>query len=184
MNVFLLVEDGIPRAYAVFFSLDCLIGGVDEFNGLDGVSLTYGVDDVLPGEDTTKDSMHSVQVRCCTVGDEELRAVAIRHTGISHGEDAGTVMFERWVNFIFKRISGGSPPGARGISCLNHEVGNDAVEGNSVVVTSFGEVEEVCRCNGCFGGVDDEADVSLVRLENEPDVFTGSRLTLRENYLA
>ena len=65
-------------------------------------------------------------------GDEELRAVGAG-TGVGHGEAAGLVEGEGGVDLVLEEVAGIAASVAELIATLDHEAGDDAVEGGAVV---------------------------------------------------
>ncbi len=53
--------------------------------------------------------------------------------GVSHGEAAGNVEGEGGVELVLEVVAGVAHAGADGVAALDHEAGDDAVEGGSVV---------------------------------------------------
>lgn len=116
--------------------------------------------------------MFAVEPRGGDVGDEELAAVRAR-AGVGHGEDAGFAVAEGFVELVRELVAGTAGAVAARIAALDHEVGDDAVKGQAVVVAAFGEVEEIGGGHGNLGGVDDALDVALVGLHHDAHVGDG-----------
>lgn len=86
-----------------------------------------------------------VQPRRWRQRDEKLAAIRIR-PGVGHAQDAGASVSQRRVDFVFELFAVDGGPAAScagGIAALDHEVGNDAVEDDVVVVSAAGERCEV-----------------------------------------
>ena len=75
-----------------------------------------------------------VLIKCVVglLGDEELAAVGVG-AGVGHGQAAGLVEVQIWIEFILKLIAGVSQAGSRRVAALNHELRDDAMEGGAVV---------------------------------------------------
>ena len=145
-----------------------------ESDGLDLVALAHGVDDILALGDLTEDRVLPIEMGRGLVGDEELAAVGIR-SGIGHRKDAGFGVLQRAVDFVGKLVARTATAGAGWISALDHEVGNDPVEGDPVVVAALGEVEEIRGRDGHLGGEDGGLDVALVGVQRDADVGHGGQ---------
>ena len=89
-------------------------------------------------------------------GDEELPAVGIRPS-VCHGEDAGLVVPQLWMELVCERISRAADAFPEWIAALNHESVDHAVEDHAVVVTAslrFGWCGVLPRL-GAFGQADE-----------------------------
>lgn len=116
-------------------------------NRLHGVALFDRVHDVLAFDHFPKDAVTIVQVRLGFVSDEELGAVGIG-SRVGHRQDTGSVVLELWMKFIFELISGTTTSAAFGTPALDHEVGDDAVEAQTVVKLLLTEILEVLHSLG------------------------------------
>lgn len=95
--------------------------------------------------DPAKNRVFAVQPWCGSQGDEKLAAVRVR-AAVSHTQHPSTRMFQPWMNLILELFAiyrGSSSAGACGIASLDHEVGDDAVEDDIVIVTSLGKSRKV-----------------------------------------
>ena len=142
-----------------------------------------GVYDVLAFGDFTEDGVFSVEPIGGDVGDKELTAVGT-WACVSHREDAGLAVFEGGVELVAEAVTGAAHTAAGGVAALDHEVFDDAMELDAVVVPAFGEVEEVGaghgnlgRKQGCFdvtfAGVDDDSDVAHKAWESGGALLSG-----------
>lgn len=129
--------------------------------------------------DAPKDGMFAVEPRRGREGDEELAAVRVG-PGVGHGQDAGAGVLELrrlggggggggWYQgdlvLEFLAVDGGAAAaGAGRVAALDHEGGDDAVEGRRVVVPALGEGEEVGAGLGGVRGVQFEGDGALLLL--------------------
>ena len=74
-------------------------------------------------------------------GDEELRTVgamrltvrATAQTGVRHSQQIGVVELQRGVDFVVEVVAGAAGAGAQGAAALDHEILDDAVEGQTVI---------------------------------------------------
>ncbi len=80
----------------------------------------------------TKDGVVLVKRGGRLFGDEELTTVGVG-AGVGHGEAARDIEVEVGVELIGEGVAGIAHAGAGGVAALNHEFGNDAVEGGAVV---------------------------------------------------
>ena len=79
---------------------------------------------------------------------KELRAIGVR-TCIRHAQDASGGVRQLRDDFIGESATvdgGASTAGAGGVAGLDHEVADDAVAGDGVVVAGGGEGGEVVAC--------------------------------------
>lgn len=103
------------------------------------------------------------------MGDEELAAVGARAC-VGHGEDTGFVVFQGGDEFVTKFVAWAACAGASWIATLDHEVGDDAVELDVVVVVFFGEVEVIRHGHWGFGSEEGGFDVAFFSVEDDADV--------------
>lgn len=113
--------------------------------------------------------MFAVEVWGGKVGDEELAAVGAGAC-VGHREDAGFVVFEVRDEFVAEFVAWAARSGAGWVAALNHEVGDDAVEFDVVVVVFFGEVEVVRDGHGGLGSEEGGFDVAFFGVEDDADV--------------
>ena len=102
-------------------------------DGVDLVASDDRVDDVLSRGSLSKDGVLAVEVWGGKVCDEKLRAVGVG-SGVGHREDAGFVVATVGFAFALELVAGPTRAGAGRATTLNHEVRNDAVEVESVVI--------------------------------------------------
>lgn len=157
---------GGPFGDAVLVCFEEIVGGVVDGDGLDGVSALDGIDDVLAAGDFTEDGVFAVEVGSGEVGDEELGAVGVR-SGVGHGEDAGFVVLAVGFAFALELVAGVTGAGAEGAAALDHEIGDDAVEGEAVVVSAAGEAEEGGAGDGGVLGEHGDVDISFGGFEGD-----------------
>ncbi len=112
------------------------VGRIEDVDGFDGVALLDRIHDVLPFGDFAEDGMFSVEPVGWDVGDEELAAVR-SWTGVGHGEDAGFAVFEAGMKFVAEAVAGSAHAASCRVAALDHEVFDDSVELDAVVVTAF-----------------------------------------------
>lgn len=165
----LLVENRIPLVDAFFLGCEERVGGIEDFDLLDGIAHANRVHDVLAFGGDTKHRVASIQVRCGHMGDEKLAAIGSR-ARIRHGEHTGFVVLEAGFYFVLEAVAWAAASCAGGVATLDHELRDDAVEGDAVVVTAFCEVQEIrngyrcggwlqCGLNRAFAGVNNNTDV-------------------------
>lgn len=90
--------------------------------------------------DSPKNCMLPIQPRCWGQGDEELTTVRVGAT-VRHAQYTSTCMLERWINLVFKLLPiyrSATAASACRIARLQHEVGDDSVEDDIVVVAALG----------------------------------------------
>lgn len=102
-------------------------------DGVDFVSSDNRVDDILSLGGLSKDGVLAVEVWSGEVRDEKLRAVGVG-SGVGHGEDAGLVVATVGLAFALELVTGATRAGAGRATALDHEVRNDAVEVESIVI--------------------------------------------------
>ena len=86
------------------------------------------------------------------VADEELRTSRVA-PGVGHREHTAVVTLARSRSLALDGVARTSRTVALGASALDHEVGNHAVERQSVVEIVFGQLDEIGHGSGSFGGV-------------------------------
>jgi hypothetical protein len=90
----------------------------------------------------------AVQVRSRGEADEELTAVGAR-AAVGHGQDTGASVLERAVELVLELAAPdglSTTTGTSGVTALQHEAGDDAVEDDAVVLASVGETCKVLTC--------------------------------------
>lgn len=98
-----------------------------------------------PTLDPAEDRVFSVKPRCWRQGDEELATIGIR-TAIRHAQNARAGMFQVVANLVFKLLAvdrAAAAAGAGRVAGLDHEIRDDAVEYDIVVVSSLRESRKV-----------------------------------------
>ncbi len=97
------------------------------------------------------------------MGNEKLASIGVR-SRVSHREDAGTVVPEGFVKLVLKLVSGIAGTGSLRAAGLNHEVGDDTVEGQLIVKTLVDELFKIRDGLGDLVVVQLESDISSVGL--------------------
>ena len=75
-----------------------------DVDGIDGIALGDGIDDVLTFGDFTEYGVFAIEMWSRSVGHEELGTVGIR-TSVGHGEDTCFFMFEVWLALTLKLVA-------------------------------------------------------------------------------
>ena len=78
-------------------------------------------------------------------------------------------MPQRGYELVFKSVAWASSSGAERASTLDHEVANDPVKGQSIVVAPNGEVDKISDGNGGFFRIEVEANVAFIRFNRGSD---------------
>ena len=145
VNCLLLCVSAHHRCFDDLLFLDWLVGSIsgDALNSLN---------DFVAGSDFAKNRVPHIEPGCPRCGYEELAAVGAR-SGVGHRQDASFVETQIGGAFVLE----GLPPnrlapttGPSGIAALNHEIWNDAVENDSIVVAILHVSSEILAC---FWGV-------------------------------
>lgn len=109
-----------------------LRAGLDQSHALDHPHATL---------DPAENRVLPVQPRCWRKGDEELTTIGVR-SAVRHAQNSSTGVFQFASNLVleFLAVNGAAASaGAGGIAGLDHEVGDNAVEDDIVVVTALSE---------------------------------------------
>ena len=109
-----------------------------------------GLDNIHAFRHFAKDSVVSIQPWCRYGGEEKLGAACVTSC-VGHGEDSWFVMLEsesRWLTGDLPARSAGSGATMHGVlgkraATLNHEVFNDTVEVETIVMPHVDELHEV-----------------------------------------
>ena len=168
-----VIQHRVPLVDALFLSRKEIVGGIENFNLIDFVAASDGVHDIHPIGHMTEDGVFAVKVGCGHVGDEELASIGPR-AGIGHGENTGTIVFEPSVDFVFKAVARSAAACAGGIAALDHELLDDAMEGEAVVVTALREIQEVRDGDGGFRWLKSGFNRPFASSENNTDILHGS----------
>src|SRR6266516_3932597 len=117
-------------------------------NRFDFVVLRNLVDHVLSLADLSENGVDSVKVRLGSMADEELAAAGVL-AGVGHGQRPRHVLVDVLLGLALDGVAGSTGahapfPGLRnGVTALNHEVGDHAVELGAVVESRVRELLEV-----------------------------------------
>ncbi len=131
----------------VFLGLEQRSGVIVDGDGRNFITLRDFVDHVLAFGDFTEDRVLAIQMWGGEVSDEELAAIGAG-SGIGHRENAGLGVFQRAVEFIREFVARAAGASAGRITALDHEICDHAVEGDVVVISALGEIEEICASDG------------------------------------
>src|SRR4249919_3801942 len=122
------------------------------------------IDDVLPRYDPTEHRVLPVEPRGVTGrDDEELRAVRVR-AGVRHRE--GTADDAVLIELVLELVARPAGAVSARAAALDHEVRDDAVEGEAVVVAVPGEPGEVVDRLGRVFGEELDLDGALARFQD------------------
>ena len=122
-----------PLVNARLMSGEEFVGGSVNGDGVDLVSPDDGVDNVLSRSSLSKNGVLAVEVWSGKVRDEKLRAVGVG-SSVGHGKDAGFVVAPVGFAFALELVAGATCAATGWATTLDHEVRNDAVEVESVVI--------------------------------------------------
>lgn len=106
---------------------------------------THSLDKLHSTFNSAKDCVFAVQPWCGRKGNEELASIGVGAT-VRHAEHTSASVFQRSMDFVLELLAidgATAPASASGIAGLDHEVGDDAVKNNVVVVSSLGKGREV-----------------------------------------
>lgn len=112
------------------------------------LDVAHPLHDIHTVDHVSENSVGAVEMPRRSESNKELRAIGVR-TCIRHAQDASGGVRELRDDFIGKSATvdgGASAAGAGGVAGLDHEVADDAVAGNGVVVAGGGEDGEVVAC--------------------------------------
>ena len=126
-----------------------------------------GVDNVHTFADRTENGMISVQPRRCYCGEEKLGAPSVS-TGVRHGKNARFVVLEGQCGRFARDLpawatgSGSARHGVFGVrtAALNHEIFNDTVKVETVVVAHVHQFHEVGHGVWCVSVKEVDGDVA------------------------
>src|SRR5947209_10393764 len=97
------------------------------------ITFSDGAKNIYSLRDLSKHSMFTVQMRCRSIRNEELRAVCIR-ASIRHRQNALTVMLEgKRPSLIIELIPWAASAGSSWITTLSHETADHTMKGRSIV---------------------------------------------------
>jgi len=94
--------------------------------------------------------------------DEELRPVSIR-TRVGHGNGATEIFTSK--RFVFEFVPRSACTGAGGVTTLDHEAVNGAVEDGAVVEVVFSEIDKVVNGDGGVLRIESNNNISFVGFE-------------------
>ena len=110
-----------------------------------------------------EDGVLAVELGDGVFGDEELRAVGAAArwagTGIRHGEAAGDVEGEGGIDLVFEEVTWVAHACSGGVAALDHEAGDDSVEGGAVVEGLVVHLLQGLRVGPVFGAFGEADEV-------------------------
>lgn len=106
--------------------------GFDGFIAIVAFNASNLFDDVEPFDDFAEDGMAIVEVGRWDFGDEELRTIGVGAC-ICHRKDTRRIVTEFRREFIAELIPWAACSRSAWATALNHEIGNDAMERQSIV---------------------------------------------------
>lgn len=134
-------------------------------------------DDIQTIGDLTEHRVAVVEERGWGGGDEKLGAVG-SWAGVGHGEYTRCAVTEIGVEFISEFVTRAAAAAFGWIAALQHETFDHAVEGNAIVISALGEIEEVRASDGCFGGVKGCVDVACGGVECDFNIVHDGEISL------
>ena len=132
----------------------------------------HALDHPHPALHAPENCVLSVQPRRRSEGDEELTTVGVRPT-VGHAQDPSPCMLKVLLYFIleFLAVDGTASPASAGrIARLYHEVGDNAVENDVVIVAPL---RKGCEIFACL-----EEVKPLAWIESLSELFGSAKLTL------
>ena len=144
-----LVQDLIPFAQLVRDLRQQCAGVAFDREFLDDIVLGDAVDDflVIAADHGAEYSVLAIQVRRRAVGDEKLAAVGA-WSCIGHRQDAGLVVTQFGHEFVFEVVAGTAHAAALRTAALDHEIADDAMKLQSIIVAALGQVDEIGNGDG------------------------------------
>jgi hypothetical protein len=79
-------------------------------------------------------------------------------------------MFEVRAEFVLERVAGTAATSAGGVAALDHEIGDNAMECDAVVVASICKIEEVRNSDRRLGGIKSPLYVPFAGLYDDTNV--------------
>ena len=162
-----------PVRDAICVGSEDVFGAAVDGDVLDGVAAFDLVDDVLAFGSLAEDSVLAVEVRSRKVGDEELRAVGIR-SRICHREDARLVVATVRLALTLELVAWATSSSAGWATALDHEVRNDAVKLEPVVVAAGSEVKERSYGDGSIIRKGRDVDVAFACVNRDFNIVHAS----------
>ena len=171
----LLSEGFVPGGDLCRFGDEEGFRRIDDVDGIDGVALADRIYDILilGAIDCAEDGVLAIEPGGGDMGDEELAAIGAR-ARIGHGEETGAIMLESWSKFVGKFVAGAAHAGAGRVATLDHEIRDNAVEGEAIVEALACQIEEVGDGKGCLAGEEGGMDITLGSVHHDADVGDGS----------
>lgn len=171
----------------------CVYGDALDFDAFLGAGLLVHVDSLELVEDfgaleqLAEDGVFAVEMGCGGKGDEELRAVCVGAL-VGHAHDAPGVVSQGGADLVVEELRGRVVDGRRrlglwvgcGAASLDHEAGDEAVEGAAVVEAGGAEGEEVFGRLGDRLAEELELDVAARGMQLGPRSALRRRIELGE----
>lgn len=172
----------IPIGNAVSLRREEVLCRINDLDSVNRVALRDRIDNTLAFVDFAEHSVLSVQPRSRDVGHEKLAAVGAR-TGVCHRKNSRTGVFEIRMNLVLELVARTAGTRASRVAALNHEVRDDAVKSESVVIALGGEVEVVGAGNRRFAREERCLNITFGCLQLDANIVHGNwlRLGFRES---
>jgi hypothetical protein len=146
--------------------------------------LLNGLDDVQALDNLAEDDVLAVQPRCLDSADEKLAAVGVG-SGVGHGQDTRSSVLQGEVLVLellaVDTLTTGTVAAGE-VTTLKHELGDDAVEGGTLVVEGLSRLAgtlltgaEGTEVLGRLG------NLVLVELHNDPASWLAANADVEEN---
>lgn len=166
---FALPENLVPVPDALGLTGKKIIDGIKDIDPRDLVALSDGIHDVLTVGHMTEDGVLVVEVGLRSMRDKKLATVGVWPC-VGHRENTGAIVLQVGSKLILKPVAGTACPCPGGIAALDHEIGNDTVEGDAVIVPTLRQIEEIGHCHGHVATIERGLDISLVSFQDDVDI--------------
>ena len=141
---------------------------------------------IFRGHNTSKDGVHAIEMRGGGMGDEELAATGV-FAGMGHAQGAGGMLFWVTCSLTFNVMTGAAGAGHAagtffrvGATALNHEVVDDAVEGESIIKTVLGQFDKIGDREG--GGFTEKVEVDIAAIAVDDGLWHAVVLAMFAKY--
>lgn len=118
-------------------------------DGIDFISLADRIDYLLTFGHLTENRVPPVEVGRGVVSNKKLGTIRA-WSRICHRENTCLGVFQIGMKLICEFVTRTTAPAASRIAALDHEIRNHAVKRNPVVITPFGEIQEIRASHRSF----------------------------------
>ena len=166
----LAIQNRIPLLDATLLRLEKLVRSIVNLDAHYRISLRNRIHNILAGDNLSKYRVLVVKPPGRNMRDEKLAAIGSRPR-VGHRKDARLAMGESRVKLILEFVPRPTTTRPRGVATLNHEILDDPMKNNTIVVTTPGQIQKIRARHGNPRGKNVQRDVPPRGFQCDADVI-------------